>query len=88
MFVYSHAENDTVKLPIPEIFTSGFIDVLNDGQVNASARFIRLYIGEPSKFSIPLSFYGGCQIIAFTTKQTQGEFREIMIISLINTSIR
>jgi hypothetical protein len=43
----------------PEIFTSGFIDIVNNGQVNASARFLRLYIGEPGKFAIPLSFYGG-----------------------------
>lgn len=43
----------------PEIFTSGFIDIMNNGQINASARFIRLYIGEPGKFAIPLSIYGG-----------------------------
>ncbi|HMT75079.1 MAG TPA: hypothetical protein PKA77_13490 [Chitinophagaceae bacterium] len=43
----------------PEIFTSGFIDIVNNGQINASARFIRLYIGEPGKFAIPVSFYGG-----------------------------
>lgn len=43
----------------PEIFTSGFIDIVNNGQVNASARFLRLYIGEPGRFAIPLSFYGG-----------------------------
>ena len=43
----------------PEIFTSGFIDIVNNGQVNASARFLRLFIGEPGKFAIPLSFYGG-----------------------------
>lgn len=42
-----------------EIFTSGFIDIMNSGQVNASARFIRLFIGEPDKFAIPLSIYGG-----------------------------
>ena len=29
----------------PEILTSGFIDIVNNGQVNASARFIRLFIG-------------------------------------------
>ena len=34
----------------PEIFTSGFIDIINNGQVNASARFIRFFIGEPDKF--------------------------------------
>ena len=43
----------------PEIFTSGFIDIINTGQVNASARFIRLFIGEPGKFSIPMSLYSG-----------------------------
>ena len=50
----------------PEIFTSGFIDIVNSGQVNASARFIRLFIGEPGllpngkrRFAIPLSIYSG-----------------------------
>lgn len=43
----------------PEILTNGFIDVVNNGQLNASARFIRLYIGEPGKFAIPLSVYSG-----------------------------
>lgn len=43
----------------PEIFTSGFIDIMNNGQVNASARFIRLFIGEPGKFAVPLSLYSG-----------------------------
>ena len=42
-----------------EIFNSGYIDILNNGQINASARFIRLYIGEPGKFFIPLSLYSG-----------------------------
>jgi hypothetical protein len=54
---------DTIKqkgnLYKPEIFTSGFIDVMNNGQLNASARLIRLYIGEPGKFAIPLSLYSG-----------------------------
>lgn len=62
----SHAQiKDSVKsqsskLPSkPEIFTSGFIDIINNGQINASARFIRLYIGEPGKLAIPLSLYSG-----------------------------
>ena len=50
---------DSLKPYKPEIFTSGFIDIVNNGQVNASARFIRLFIGEPGKFAIPLSLYGG-----------------------------
>lgn len=49
----------TIKQYKPEIFTSGFIDIINSGQVNASARFIRLYIGEPGKLSVPLSLYSG-----------------------------
>ena len=40
----------------PEIFTSGFIDVMNNGQVNASARFIRLSIGEPGKSNTDKAF--------------------------------
>lgn len=43
----------------PEILSSGFIDIVNNGQVNASARLIRLFIGEPGKFAIPLSVYSG-----------------------------
>lgn len=54
----------------PEIFTSGFIDVMNSGQVNASARFIRLSIGEPGKFSIPLSLYGGISNNTFNNQQS------------------
>jgi len=54
----------------PEIFTSGFIDIINNGQVNASARFIRLYIGEAGKFAIPLSVYSGVSSNSF--QNTQG----------------
>jgi hypothetical protein len=58
--------------PIPEIFTSGFIDIMNNGQVNASARFIRLNIGEPGKFCIPLSLYGGVSNNTFQSPQLGG----------------
>ncbi|MCY7290658.1 MAG: hypothetical protein LH615_00600, partial [Ferruginibacter sp.] len=53
-----------------EIFTSGFIDIVNNGQLNASARFIRLYIGEPGKFALPLSIYSGVSSNSF--QNTQG----------------
>ena len=43
----------------PEIFTNGFFDIMNNGQVSASARFIRLFVGEPGKFAVPLSIYSG-----------------------------
>jgi hypothetical protein len=54
----------------PEIFTSGFIDIINNGQVNASARFIRLYVGEPGKFAIPLSIYSGVSSNNFANQQS------------------
>ncbi len=49
----------------PEIFTSGFIDIVNNGQLNASARFVRLLIGEPGKFALPLSLFSGVSANAF-----------------------
>ena len=55
----------------PEILTSGFIDIVNNGQVNASARFIRLFIGEPGKFAIPLSIYSGVSSNNFQNQQLQ-----------------
>jgi hypothetical protein len=70
----------------PEIFTSGFIDIINSGQVNASARFIRLYIGEPGKFAIPLSMYSGVSSNNFQNQQVQGGQRsnEHLVSSFIN----
>ena len=56
----------------PEIFTTGFIDVMNNGQVNASARFIRLFIGEPGRFAIPLSLYSGVSANNFQNQQSNG----------------
>src|SRR5690349_1486435 len=42
-----------------DILSSGFIDIMNNGQVNSSARFLRLFIGEPGKFALPLCIYSG-----------------------------
>jgi len=61
---------DTAKPYKPEIFTSGFIDIMNNGQVNASARFIRLFIGEPGRFAVPLSLYGGVSNNNFQNQNT------------------
>jgi hypothetical protein len=80
-FAQTSVENKTIKqeepktklLPKPEIFTSGFIDVVNNGQVNASARLIKLYIGEPDKIQIPLSFYGGVSSNNFQNQNTGGQ---------------
>lgn len=68
-------KTDTVKRNSykPEIFTSGFIDIINNGQVNASARLIRLFIGEPVKFAVPISFYGGVSNNTFQNQQQGGQ---------------
>jgi hypothetical protein len=91
--VSSLQKRDTVKPTLrqvqgikPEILTSGFIDIVNNGQVNASARFIRLFIGEPGKFAIPLSIYSGVSSNNFQNQQVQGGQRsnEHLINSFIN----
>jgi hypothetical protein len=66
---------NAVKDYKPEIFTSGFIDIVNNGQVNASARFIRLFIGEPGKFAIPLSLYGGVSNNNFQNQSNTGNLQ-------------
>ena len=70
----------------PEIFTSGFIDIINSGQVNASARFIRLYIGEPGKFSVPLSLYSGVSSNNFQNTQaaTSQRSNDALVTNFIN----
>jgi len=67
----STSKSAGTKTQKSEIFTSGFIDIMNNGQVNASARFIKLYIGEPGKISVPISFYGGVSNNTFQNQSTQ-----------------
>jgi hypothetical protein len=74
---YSFAQKPTLQKDTtkqkefkPEIFTNGFIDVMNNGQVNASARFIRLFIGEPGRFALPLSLYSGVSANNFQQQNT------------------
>ena len=72
-FKQNSLDTSKPKLPKPEIFSSGFIDVVNNGQVNASARLIKLYVGEPGKFQLPLSFYGGVSSNNFQNQNTGGQ---------------
>ncbi len=69
----NYLKTDTLKPKeyVPEIFTNGFIDIMNNGQVNAAARFIRLSIGEPEKFFIPLSIFGGVSANNFQNNSNQ-----------------
>lgn len=69
----------------PEILTSGFFDIINNGQVNASARFIRLFIGEPGKFAIPLSIYSGVSSNNFQNQsQNINRNNEQLVTNFIN----
>jgi len=56
----------------PELFNAGFIDVVNNGQVSASARLVKLQIGEQGKFNLPLSVYGGVSNPSFQSSFPQG----------------
>ena len=80
------ATNSKLATQKPEILSSGFIDIVNNGQVNASPRFIRLYIGEPGRFAIPLSIYSGVSSNNFQNQQLQGgqHSNEQLIINFIN----
>lgn len=79
--------DSAIKTPVinkPEIFTSGFIDFINNGQVNASARFIRLYIGEPGRFAIPLSVYSGVSSNNFQNVYSLQRSNEALVTNFIN----
>ena len=62
----------------PDFFSSGFIDIINNGQVNAAARLIRLYIGEPGKLAVPVSVYSGVSANSFQSPFTQESGREVL----------
>lgn len=80
----------TVNEPIviqpkkPELFNSGFIDFQNSGQVNASARVFRLYIGEPKKFMLPVSVYSGVSGNNFNSGYGNSRGSETLVLGLIN----
>jgi hypothetical protein len=56
---WMYAQMKDTLLHKADILSSGFIDIMNNGQVNSSARFLRLCIGEPGKFALPLCIYSG-----------------------------
>jgi hypothetical protein len=68
----------------PELFNSGFIDFQNSGQMNASARVFKLFIGEPKKFMVPLSVYSGVSGNNPNTSIGSARGSEQMILGLIN----
>src|SRR5688500_15120178 len=64
----------------PEILSGGFIDFAQNGQMNASARIFRLYIGEPGRFQIPVAVYTGVSANNFSANREN----EDIILHLIN----
>ncbi len=68
----------------PELFNSGFIDFQNSGQMNASARVFKIYIGEPKKFMLPISIYSGVSGNNPNSGNTTSKGSEQMILGLIN----
>ena len=69
----------------PELFNSGFIDFQNSGQMNASARVFKIYIGEPQKFMLPISVYSGVSGNNYNTGNNINQRgSEQMILGLIN----
>jgi hypothetical protein len=77
----TYASGPTTK---PQVFNSGFIDFQNSGQMNASARVFKLYIGEPGKFMLPLSVYSGVSGNNPNSNIGSGRGSEQMILGLIN----
>ena len=64
----------------PEILSGGFIDFVQTGQMNASARLMRLYIGEPGKFQVPVSIYTGVSANSLSAYRQNEDF----VLNLIN----
>lgn len=64
----------------PEILSGGFIDFIQNGQMNASARLFRLFIGEPGKFQVPVSVYTGVSANNLSSHRQ----KEDIIFQLIN----
>ncbi|HUR10385.1 MAG TPA: hypothetical protein VM012_03400 [Flavitalea sp.] len=75
---YRPAEPDTKT----ELFTNGFVDVLNNGYTNASARIFRLYVGQPGRFALPLSLYTGVAANNFNPSLFRSN--DELILQLIN----
>src|SRR5262245_48500277 len=63
----------------PSILSGGFIDLIQTGQVNASARLFKLYIGERNKFQLPISIYTGVSANNFSRDQSESTIVSALI---------
>lgn len=66
----------------PEVFKSGYLDVLSDGTMQGAARFLKLYIGDPEKFHLPFFIYTG--VSAKTLGTTDPDGTKFNISNLLN----
>ncbi len=82
--VYKPVTTSTSPSKKPELFNCGFIDFQNSGQMNASARVFKLYIGEPKKFMIPISVYSGVSGNNLNAGTAASKGSEQMVLGLIN----
>src|SRR5882672_6953883 len=67
----------------PELLSGGCIDIVQNGQMNASARLFRLYIGEPGKFQLPVSVYTGVSANNFSNNSGNDD----MLLTLIDPTM-
>lgn len=74
------ADRSSIMSTEPELFKNGFVDFLSNGSLQASARVLRLHIGEPAGFNIPLVIYSG------VAGQTFGEnkYNKTTVANLLN----
>lgn len=80
--IHKNRALSTPAKPKPEILTNGFIDIMNSGQMNASARLFRLFIGEPGAFQLPVSLYSG--VSANNANPAPQRINEPAALNLIN----
>ncbi len=80
--VNSIINNPATQLSKAEILSGGSIDIVQNGQMNASARIFRLFIGEPGKFQVPVSLYTGVSSNSYSGIRQNEDY----VLSLINPS--
>lgn len=65
---------------LPGLMRGGFFDLAQNGQINASARIITFYLGDPERFNLPVSVYSGISANNFSLNQRN----EDLVLNLAN----
>lgn len=77
-----YSDNDTTQESNVQFLKNGFLDLLTDGSVQASARILRINIGEYDKFYLPLYIYSGVSENTFGSSK----LNRSTVSSLLNTA--